>query len=74
MLGKSIMSNEETLQKLEATTQAVYTLRSMVSTLETIDADEREAARQDRRSANVHTREIQQANAVLSKCAALGIQ
>ncbi len=40
-------------------------LRSLISTLETIDADERFAAREERRLARVHTSTIAEAKATL---------
>lgn len=45
----------------EAAQQGQYTIRSLIHTLDTIDADERGAARDERRSAHVHTNEIKQA-------------
>lgn len=62
------------VSQLKATTRAAYTLRNMVSTLETIDCDERSLARDEKRSAHVHTRELSQATEVLNACAEAGIQ
>lgn len=47
--------------------QLTYALRSLIHTLETIDADERSAAREEGRSAHVHTSAIKQAKDTLAE-------
>lgn len=49
----------------EAQSQLSYSLRFLISTLETIDSDERFAARYEGRLARVHTETLNEARAVL---------
>ncbi len=51
---------------LQSTAALASGLRSLISTLETIDADERFAAREERRPAHVHTSTIAEAKATLA--------
>lgn len=54
----------------KALKQSENTIRSLISTLETMDSDERYKAREEKRSAYVHTREIKQSTECMDQARA----
>lgn len=65
------MSTNDEIRKalVEAAEQGMNTIRSLIHTLDTIDSDERSLARDERRSAHVHTSELRQSQAAHDKLA-----